>query len=175
MKRTFATVAFLALVFLMPMAGASGITRSLSKSSAYPGETVSVTLDVAVTGGESYYLIDEKVPSGWAIVNPDPQTESGHVKWVVFQGAASTSYTYQVVAPQLGGTYAFSGNYMFEGMTAEGSIGGQNAITVQAAAPASSGIGYGDLIAPAIVLAGVLITIFIYMLKSRKKAKKRRW
>ena len=168
MKNIVVAAAFLALVFLLPMASASTITRSFSKNTASPGETVSVRLDVAITAGESYYLIDEEVPSGWAIVNPDPQTESGHVKWVVFQGAASTSYTYQVVAPQTGGTYAFSGKYMFEGMKAEGSVQGQDTIAVQSAA---SRFSYEGVAAPAIIVAGLVISLVIY--KSRYGKKRR--
>jgi hypothetical protein len=164
METKFVLAAFLALAFLMPLASASTITRSFSKSSVLPGETISVTLDVAVTGGESYYLIDEKVPSGWTIVNPDPQTEAGHVKWVVIQGATSTSYTYEAMSPQTEGTYAFSGKYMFEGMKTEGSIGGQDTITIQS----GSKFGYESVAVPAIVVAGVIISLAIYKSKYKK-------
>jgi hypothetical protein len=169
MKTKFVLAAFLTFVFVLPFASASGITRSFSKSSLYPGETVSVTLDVAVTGGETYYLIDDIVPSGWVVTNPGSAGSSedpGHVKWAVIQGAASTSYTYEVMAPQTGGTYTFSGKYMFEGMKAEGSIGGQNTISVQSSA--ATKFGYETIAAPAVVLAGVVISLVIFKSRYRK-------
>jgi len=166
METKFVAAAFLALLFLMPLASASTITRSFSKASAYPGETISVTIDVAVTGGETYYILDETVPAGWAIVNPDPETEAGHMKWAVIQGAASTSYTYQIIAPQSEGSYTFSGKYMFEGMKTEGSVGGQNMITVQSAALPKP--GFESLIAPVIIAGGVIISLAFYRSRSGK-------
>ena len=117
----------LILLFALPLAGASAVTRSFSKSTGiYPGEVISVTLSVAVTGGERYYVIDETIPSEWVVTDPDGGSVAipGHIRWAVAAGAASTLYTYQVRAPGAVGIYTFSGKYVFEGMTTEGIIGG---------------------------------------------------
>jgi hypothetical protein len=167
METKFVLATFLALLFLVQLASASTITRSFSKSTVLPGETASVTLDVAVTGGETHYLIDDAVPQGWSIVNPEPGTQAGHFKVAVIQGAVSTSYTYEVTAPQSEGTYAFSGTYMFEGMSAEGPIGGQSTITVGAAA--ASKFGYEAAVVPAVIAAGAIISLALYKAKYRKK------
>lgn len=149
--------AALILILAPSIAGASSVTRYLPES-AYPGEKINVTLGVSVTG-ESYYLIDEAVPSGWAIIPQAADTEAGHVKWAVIQNAASTSYTYEVRAPQAEGTYTFSGKYMFEGMKLEGSIGGQQSITVRADE---------SLLVLAVIIASIAISVALYILKSRR-------
>ncbi|MCX6814870.1 MAG: hypothetical protein NTY20_04455 [Candidatus Aenigmarchaeota archaeon] len=167
MKKELFPAAFLLSLFLIPLASASGVTRSFSKSPVYPGETVIVTLDVAVTGEETYYLIDEAVPQGWTIINPDPATQAGHFKVAVIQGAKNTSYTYEVKAPALEGTSTFSGTYMFEGMKSQGSIGGQQEITAgtgsQTAKP-----GYEVLIAPVVIIGALAISFALYKSKSRQ-------
>jgi len=167
MKKELFPATFLLLLFLIPLASASGVTRSFSKSPVSTGETVTVTLGVSVTGAETYYLIDEAVPQGWTIINPDPATQAGHFKVAVIQGAKSTSYTYEVKAPALEGTYTFSGTYMFEGMKSQDPIGGQQEITAgtgsQTAKP-----GYEILTAPVIIIGAVAISFAFYKSKSRQ-------
>lgn len=167
MKAKFATATLLLLVLLVPLASASTVTRSLSKNAVSPGETIAVTLDVAVTGGESYYLIDDAVPQGWAIVNPDPQTQAGHFKVAVIQGAASTSYSYEATAPQTAGSYAFSGTYIFQGTNTETPIGGQGAITVQSSE--SPKFGFDSVTVPAIIAGAAIISLALYITRYRKK------
>lgn len=164
---------FLIFLFALPLAGASTITRSFSKDVVSPGETVSVTLGVAITAGEAYYLIDDKVPGGWVVTNPGPEGSSedpGHVKWAVIQGAASTSYTYEVTAPQSEGTYSFSGKYMFEGMKAEGSIAGQQTITVGSRAGAQS-LNYQAILVTLILVGAVVLSFAIYKIEYGKHGK----
>jgi len=167
MKKELFPAVFLLLLFLIPLASASGVTRSFSKSPVPPAETVTVTLDVAVTGGETYYLIDEAVPQGWTIINPDPATQAGHFKVAVIQGAKSTSYTYEVKAPALDGTYTFSGTYMFEGMKSQGSIGGQKEITAGSGSQTAKP-GYEILIAPVAIIGALAISFALYKSKSRQ-------
>ncbi len=166
MNSRLVAAALLAVTFLMPLASASTVTRSFSKSSALAGETVSVTLGVVVTAGETHYLIDDAVPQGWSIVNPEAGVQEGHFKTVVIQDAKSTSYTYDVTAPQAEGSYTFSGTYMFQGMSAEGSIGGQDAIAVRSAT--APGFGYELLMVPAIIAGGAIISLALYKAKYRK-------
>ncbi len=167
MKKELFPAAFMLLLFLIPLASASGVTRSFSKSPVSPGETVTVTLDVAVTGGETYYLIDEAVPQGWTIINPEPGTQAGHFKVAVIQGAKSTSYTYEVKAPALDGTYTFSGTYRFEGTQSQGSIGGQQEITAGTGSQTGKP-GYETLIGPVAIAGAVAISFALYKAKSRQ-------
>jgi len=167
MKKKFSLVLSFPLFVLLfvQFASASSVTRYLPDS-AYPGQVIDVTLDVSLTGGESYYLLDEEVPSGWAIINHPEDTEEGHMKWVVIQNAVSKSYSYQAMAPQNEGTYTFSGTYMIEGMRTEGSVGGDDTIAVRSAAAYKP--GFDTLIVPIVILASLIITVIIYKSRSRR-------
>ena len=160
-------LAAMALLLAVPIAGASSITRSFSKDAYLPGEAVPVTLDVSITGGETYYLVDEMVPSGWVISEKGTgdTTDSGHLKWAIIQNAASTSYSYSAVAPESEGSYSFSGEYMFEGMMTKGTTGGSQVITVRAPLVKP---GYETLIVPIIILGSLLISAAIYMVRFQK-------
>ena len=73
--------------------------------------------------GETYYAIDEVIPSGITVVNPGTGNASsaGHLKWSVIQNASSTSYSY-IATANTAGTYNFAGTYMAEGMTVEAAV-----------------------------------------------------
>jgi len=165
MEKKHITAPILTLLLILPMASASTITRTLP-ASASPGNLVSVTLDISITGGETYYIVDEMVPNGWTVADEGTgdSTDPGHVKWVVIQNARNTQYTYQARAPQTEGTYSFSGIYMFEGMKTEGTIGGQSSIAVAQASPFSS-LG-SWVVVPIIMIAAVILSFVL--LKSRR-------
>ena len=167
MNSKFVAATFLAILFLMPLADASTVTRYFVKDSASPGETIAVTLEVEITGGETYYIIDDSVPQGWTIINPDPETKTGHFKVVVIQGAENRPHGYLVNAPDVEGTYAFSGTYMFEGMSAEGSIGGQDTIEVRAATQPA--LDYHAVVVLAIIGISAAISLVLYTKKCMKK------
>jgi hypothetical protein len=151
----------IALLFLVPLAGASSINRTLPLT-VNPGETVKVRLDIAITAGETYYLLDETVPQGWIVTDPGSgdSSDPGHVKWAIIQNAASTTYTYEVRAPTEPGTYAFSGKYMFEGMKQEVTVGGQQAITVSAPVPTGFP-GAEFMVVPAILIGALAISVVL--------------
>jgi hypothetical protein len=160
MNSKFIPAVFVSLLLLLPLSSASVITRSLPQT-ALPGETVSVSLDVSITGGEAFYLLDEKAPAGWTITSPgsgDP-IQPGHLKWVIIQNAANTRYTYEVKAPAAEGDNAFSGIYMFQGMAAEGAIQGDSSIRVVSALFKP---GFDAIVAPLIILAALLISVVLY-------------
>ncbi|MEM7815753.1 MAG: hypothetical protein QXN71_01390 [Candidatus Aenigmatarchaeota archaeon] len=160
MKAKKLSLALILVAFLLPIVSASTVTRTLPDS-VKPGETISVSLDIAITGGESYYLVDEKVPDGWTIVSgAEEGTEPGHIKLAVIQNAVSKKHTYQVTAPKTEGTYVFSGKYMFEGMTEEGVIGGQNTIVVMSA-PATE-----IIILPVVIIGALALSFAIYKARS---------
>jgi len=117
---------------LLNLASASSVTRSFSKTTLTPGESFSVTLNVAVSGGDTYYLIDEILPSTlWTITNNGggDTTQSGHLKWIVITGATSTSYVYTLTAPTTPGIYSFSGTYGFDDLIVH-NIAGTNQVII---------------------------------------------
>ncbi len=119
---------------LLNLASASSVTRSFSKTTLTPGESFSVTLNVAVSGGDTFYAIDEILPSTlWTINNNGggDTTQTGHLKWIVISGATSTSYTYTLTALTTSGVYTFSGTYGFESLgSSTPAISGANQITI---------------------------------------------
>lgn len=127
----------LAFAFFLLATGAfaSTVTRSFSATSVAANGTITVTMTVDVTGTETYYAIDETIPSGWAITSAGTgdTTQSGHIKWAYLSQtvvAPDTTYAYTVRAPATAGTYVFSGIYMFEGMSTQTTIAGQTTVTV---------------------------------------------
>jgi len=110
------------------------VTRDLPDS-ASAGATITVSLTVDVGTSATFYSIDEIVPSGWTVASAtdggDYTSDSGHVKWVVFSGVADKVYSYTVEVPaSASGAHTFSGDYAFEGMTAEASILGDTTVNV---------------------------------------------
>jgi hypothetical protein len=128
----------LACIFLffsaVAICDASSVSRSFSKTSANPSESITVTLTVSVTDArDTYYAIDESYPSGWTIVSAGSGdiSQSGRIKWAVTTGASSTSYAYGIRAPSNPGTYTFSGVYMFNTTyPVEIAISGSSQVTV---------------------------------------------
>jgi len=167
----------LAVALFCGSAYASEISRSLSAAAATPGSDITVTLTVSISGGETYYVIDETVPSGWAIKDPGSGAtdQPGHLKWVVIQDAQNTAYTYALTAPEQPGTGSFSGKYMLEGMASEAEIGGQNQVVMQAQATggngstgvAQPGQGIDITLALAVVAVFIVIAAVLLLLKRR--------
>ncbi len=123
---------FVAILLLTACVSASTVSRSFSSTEIEPGQSITVTLTADITGGETYYAIDETLPSGWTISNPGTgnNDEAGHLKWVMIESAVDTAYTYTLTASGSGETTSFSGLYMFEGMKSEASVSGQSQVIV---------------------------------------------
>ena len=94
----------------------SSIIRSFQKTTLEPGEIITVTLDVVIGKNETYYAIEEYIPSGWIVIdnNGGATSDQNKLAWVVLQDAQDTTYTYNVQAPSQVGSYDFDGIYMFE-------------------------------------------------------------
>lgn len=127
------TTVILAMLLMLGSCFASEITRGLSSASVAPGGDLVVTLTVNVTGGETFYAIDELVPQGWTVKDAGSGSaeHAGHVKWVVIENAQNTTYQYTLTAPQNESTAQLNGIYQFEGMTAEATIGGTTSVQVK--------------------------------------------
>jgi hypothetical protein len=156
LKGIYALIAFSLL--LIPLVYASSVDRTITPNPVDVGGTVTVDLNVYVTGNEENYAIDEIHPSAFSVVadGEGNSSESGHLKWLVcgecdfvdeweqcwvygdpdivceccLETVADTTYTYQLQAPNQAGTYYWSGNYMFENMSQEQGIGGDEDVSV---------------------------------------------
>lgn len=102
----------------------STVTRTLSSIAINPNEYLTVTLNVTIEDGESYYLVDEIIPEGLTVVDSGGGSFSqGRLRWAVTENAANRVYKYRLTS-SIPRDPAFSGTYMFEGMNAERSIKG---------------------------------------------------
>ena len=112
---------------------AASVVRSFSSANLNTGQQFTTTLTATMAVGETYYAIDEVIPSGITVVNPGTGNASsaGHLKWSVIQNASSTSYSY-IATANTAGTYNFAGTYMAEGMTVEAAISGSAAVAFAA-------------------------------------------
>ena len=121
----------LAVAFLLPIASAASVTRTLSSQSVAPGGALTVTLSVDASGGD-YYAIDEIYPAGWGVVDAGAGSveHAGHWKYVIIEGAQDAQFTYTLMAPMAEGAYSFSGEYMFGGMESATPMAGQSSVTV---------------------------------------------
>ncbi len=109
------------------------IMRSFSSTSIAAGSDVTVTLTISPGNGHTYYAIDEMIPRGWTVKDAGTGStlHAGHIKWVVIQEAARTTYSYVLTSPASAGKGIFNGIYMFEGDTKEQIIKGQHIVTVR--------------------------------------------
>ncbi len=170
-KKIFLVLVAFAMLF--GCAFASTVTRSVGNATVAPGVDVTVTLAVNITGNETFYVIDEKIPSGWIIKDTGIGTteQVGHLKWVVIQDAKNTNYEYTLTAPDTIGTAAFTGTYMLEGMEKEAQIQGvQSAevITESNAMPPELNGSYA-----LIAIAAIVVIIVAFVIASKKTAKKK--
>ncbi len=117
-----AITALLLLIVGLPTAIASDVSRTIPSGEQAPNTDIEIMLTVTLDSGETYYSIDEVIPDGLTIMDAGTgdTTETGHIKWVVIQGATSTTYTYTVQGTD--GTYNINGIYQIEGMTTPDAI-----------------------------------------------------
>lgn len=109
---------------------ANGVTRVLSADEVNAGDTIKVKLYINLNPGQTYYLVDEAVPTEFKITDKEPNKDN-HLKLVQIQNAKSNVYEYSVQAPAAAGTYTFGGEYALEGMDKPLQIMGATTITVK--------------------------------------------
>ncbi|MBW2989157.1 hypothetical protein KY358_02445, partial [Candidatus Woesearchaeota archaeon] len=121
----------------------TAVVRNFASGAVNPGNTLTVTLDVLIKGGEKYYAIDERIPAGFTVVDNGggDQSEAGSLKWVVIQDAAEITYAYTLKAPIQEGGYTFSGTYMFEGDNESKGILGNSLVNVTSISECVDGDG----------------------------------
>ena len=105
------------------------VVRDLPNS-ATTGSTISVTLTVSNPG--NYYIIEEIPPDRMVVQNSGELDNALGTKFrkVVYLNAHSALYTYTVKAPNLPGTYSFSGSYITSVTGQTKIIGGDISIIV---------------------------------------------
>lgn len=113
---TFGLLVVMCLMFTSGVL-ASTITRTFPNP-IIQCTSVNVSLNVDVTGSDTFYIIDEMFPAGWNVTNPGSGSalDPGHIKWAVISGAVDTQYTYTIKAPCTIGNYNFTGVYGFDDM-----------------------------------------------------------
>lgn len=95
---------------------ASTVTRYYSTETPNQCSELIVFLEVDVEDYETFYAIDEVIPSGWEIVNPGSgdTSEEGHIKWFVLEDAVDTTYQYVLRVPcDAEGFLLPEGDFMF--------------------------------------------------------------
>ncbi len=108
------------------------VTRQFSSTTVIPGGTIDVTLSVVIVNGETYYAVEENIPTGWAITNNGGGgVLTDTLKWAVIENAVDISYTYTLQAPASTGNYVFIGTHMFEGFTSPINTLGVTTVSVQ--------------------------------------------
>jgi len=121
----------------------TSINRSVTWISDGSGEEITVNLTVDITGTESYYIIDELIPSGWSAKDSGGGStgHAGHIKWVVITGATDIVYTYVITLPTIQKLTQFVGYYTFEGDTSEKLIGGESILITQLEISGNTNVG----------------------------------
>lgn len=129
------TTIFLAVLVQNVSASPGLITRTVSPDVIAPGGELVVTLDIDVSSGERFYIIDEAPPTGWTIVDKGSlvQDSEGHLKFVKLQNAADKTFQYTLKAPESEGEYQFGGIYQIDKMDAPAEMSGDEKVTVQKA------------------------------------------
>lgn len=128
---------FLAFLILIGSVNATSVTRSFSDTIVGHNANVTTNLVVSLTNGETYYLIDETYPSGWAIVDQGTgdTTQPNHIKWVIITGAVNTTLSYVIQSPVVDGYYNWSGEWIAEGMSFSEIISGEFQVFVDPVIP----------------------------------------
>ena len=132
---TMFLVALFASVISNPALASTGttVTRSFSNNTPVASSTLNVSLAVNVVSPDTYYAIDETVPTGWVISNPGTgdTSQANHIKWVVISGATSTTYQYTVLVPSTAsGTSTFSGIFGTNSINPPITITGSSSVAV---------------------------------------------
>ena len=102
-------------VGVAPPSGDAEVCRNLPSGAQSAGSTISVDLVVTMNGADSYLILD-RVPAGWEIVNAPDGMISGDketVSYAALGTGSDTTLTYMVKIPDdaSAGTYTFSGEY----------------------------------------------------------------
>jgi len=107
------------------------ITRNFSSSTLNIGEMLTVTINIYLRNGETYYVLEDQIPLGFDIIDSGSGNTStpNYIKWIEYQDAQSTSYTYILNATQAG-NYTFTGEYFIEGFSDISEIGGDNLVEI---------------------------------------------
>lgn len=155
----------LLVLFFCSFVFSSSIVRDLPESIA-PSQEFTVSLVVNVSNEDSFYGIEEYLPSGFVLVSAPLGDVSlnNQVKWLeinALPGEKIISYTLR--APAVAGEYSFDGQFLFETQSNPLKVLGDSKIMV-AEQPMYPLIFYAALII-------LVLVVTIYVLLNRKKVK----
>jgi len=131
---------FLCIFFCVGFISAGSAIRELPDN-VDSGQNVFIFLSINLEN-ESFYVIDEVIPSGWEIIDNGgaDTSEANHLKWVIIQDAEDVVYNYTLRVPEnISGQYNFSGTCMFENDIEEQNVNGDISIIVNLVQESSSG------------------------------------
>lgn len=106
------------------------ITRSFSASEIGSGEIFSVSYNIHLESGQRFYTLEDKVPDGFEILDC-VHSQNNKIKLYSLEATENEVQNCAIKAPSLTGTYAFSGEYSFEGLDNLASVEGENSIVVK--------------------------------------------
>jgi len=109
----------------------SELTRSFSSNTINMGDELIVTLSVEILNSETFYMIEDQIPSGFEILDPGTGniTSPGYIKWVEYENCQSNNYNYTLNATQ-NGSFIFQGDYAIEGFSDITTTSGETTIVV---------------------------------------------
>ena len=120
---------------------APSASRSFSAMTVAPGDTVTVSIATANTGGIG--RVTERLPSGFAYARsslPAGNVNTTNASAPVFNlFGAGDSFTYDVTAPMTTGEYTFSGTLRSGDPPTDHAVGGDTTVRVRAASQAPTG------------------------------------
>lgn len=166
-KNTICTGLLMTLFLVVLISNVSAnpglITRTVTPSVVAPGSEVVVTLDVDVSSGERFYIIDEAPPAGWTIVDKGSlvQDSEGHLKFVKLQNAVDKTFQYTLKAPETEGEFQFGGIYQIDKMDAPAEMSGDMKVTAQKA------LGFQTTYLIIGVLIVAIIAVILYLKKTQ--------
>jgi hypothetical protein len=160
---------FLLVVLFCSFVFSSSVVRDFP-TVVSPNQEFKVSLAVSVSAEDTFYGIEEWLPDGFVVVNPDGGDISlkYQIKWLninAIPGEGAIIYTLR--APSTPGKYVFDGQSMFETQEAPVRTGGDSEIVVSEE-PLYSMIFYSTLI-----ILVIVVTLYILLYRGRMREGKR--
>ncbi len=122
LKNIASVIVLMTFLISMPAVAATDGQISVKRDLALgvkTGETFTVTLDIDINedNAPKAYILNEKIPDDFKLIDSDSSTynqKTGTIKWLAIEGMLGktiedTTYTYTLQAPEMPGTYTFSG------------------------------------------------------------------
>ena len=128
-------LAVLSMGLLAQDVSAGSVERSFNPTTLVPGGQMQVDLEVKLTPGETFYVLEETFPASWTLgSHKDLTLSNGKLSAIVPTGAVAKTYSYRLTVPASANKGTFSGTYQFTG-GAQTAIGGDSMIDTTPTTP----------------------------------------